>query len=107
MELPPHATAEIDAARGKRKVELQKFWAAWAAAGDARIEIKRASGAAASSELEFRACRMELLARAAGSLPPGVCACGKHEQLHAGAVAALVDARRRLVDAVARQKAGG
>lgn len=35
-ELPAHAVAEINAAKGRRKKELERWWGSWAAVGDAK-----------------------------------------------------------------------
>ena len=106
--LPEHATAEIEAAKGKQKAELKKLWAAWAAVGDAKTAEREAFAEVVASQLAFATCRAALKAKNPGkSLPPGACDCGKHYQ---PAVKAQKTREKALVSverAITSYKAGG
>lgn len=77
--LPQHAIEEIEAAKGKERAALAKWWESWASVGDAKTAEREAFAAVVDAQMEYATCRAVLQAKTPGrSLPPGACDCGRH-----------------------------
>ena len=102
--LPAHAIAEINAAKGKTRHELERFWAAWADVGDAKSCFRQAVLALVDAEYAFAGCRAELARLEQRPVGPRECLCGKHAAAIDRAYAEREAARSAVDDAIAAFK---
>lgn len=104
---PAHAIAEIDAAKGKEKAALVRWWESWADIGDAKKTERAAFAEVVDTQLAYANCRAKLQAKHPGvSLPPGACDCGKHATAMSKAQRERVKAVTAIDRAITKHKAG-
>jgi hypothetical protein len=93
-ELPAHALAEI-----KKDKKQRKYWEAWQAVGDAKLDEADASQQVIDVELDWFACCVK------HDVKPPLCGCGEHPARYVAARDARDEARVRVSSATKAFKA--
>ena len=104
---PAHAIDEINAAKGKEKAALVRWWESWADVGSAKQTEREAFAEVVATQLAYAECRAKLQSKQPGKgLPPGACACGKHATAVSKAQRERVKAVTVIERAIVKHKAG-
>ena len=105
-QLPAHAVAEIEAAKGKERKALEAWWENWAQVGDAKAAFRDAVMTMVAAEQAFAVCRQDLARLEQRPLGPRECLCGKHAGVIDAAVTDREAARLAIADAELAFKEG-